>query len=136
MAGLHEVFDSVPHSERTYAPMNNVTFNVRFTCNHVKDLELVDVDTKKKRFFMYATSKRRFGVKSGSMIRTVIKLNTAHIMFAPRCQTTKKPCKTLHFKWTNSECFVSSKTSTLKGNDDQEKNQFYTSHDYLAKITA
>lgn len=69
--------------------MNNI-FNVRFTWNHVKDLELVDVDTNKKGFYMYATSKRRFRVKSGSMIRTVIKLNKAHVTFAPRCQTMKK----------------------------------------------
>lgn len=41
-------FDSVPHSERTHAPTNDMTFNVRFTSNHVKDLELVEVNTKKQ----------------------------------------------------------------------------------------
>lgn len=43
-----KVFDSVPHSQRTHAPMNDNIFNVRFICNHAKDLELVDVDTKKQ----------------------------------------------------------------------------------------
>ena len=39
-----KVFDSVPHSERTHAPMHNMVSNVRFTCNHVKDLEIVDTE--------------------------------------------------------------------------------------------
>lgn len=85
-----EVFDSVPHSETTRASMHTMIFNVRFTCNHVKDLELVNANTKKKSFYMYSTCKRRFRVKSGSMIRTVIKLNKAHITLDPRCQTMEK----------------------------------------------
>lgn len=76
-----KVFDSVPHSERTHAPQNNVIFNVRFTCNNVKDLDLVVVDTYKKRFCKNAISKRKFRVKPGSMIRTVVKSNKAHRTF-------------------------------------------------------
>ena len=32
--------------------MDNMIFNVKFTRNHAKDPELVDVDINKKRFYM------------------------------------------------------------------------------------
>lgn len=125
LLGYKKVFDSVPHSERTHAPRNNVIFNVWFTCNNVKDLDLVVVDTYKKRFCKNAISKRKFRVKPGSMIRTVVKSNKAHRTFDKDAPLwIKKTCKPLHFKLTYSECFESSKMSTAERNDDWGKISF------------
>lgn len=67
--------------KKPHAPLNNMLSNVRFTYNHVKDLDQVVIHTYKKRFCMNAISKKKFRVKRGSMIRTVIKPNKAHMAF-------------------------------------------------------